>query len=199
MAKNDPWGVTTNDSEISSVSGTGSEEQSICSEEDKTKIKKTFGDNFVDNNIIGRDLTSNEDVNPDISSSNFEPMNDSKEYIDRLESKLKRLQKASLQKALSERKSDEARRFLDARIEGLNHISSASTQYSESIIEQGIEDNPLIRKLCPERQAVNFSELEKLLDADRLQKLVEELNNSDCEKKEETNEMSKSDNPASFQ
>lgn len=52
-------------------------------------------------------------------------------YLDRLESKLKRLQKTSLQKALSERKSDEARRFLDARIEGLNNISSASTQYSE--------------------------------------------------------------------
>jgi len=197
MAKNDPWGVTSNDSEISSVSGTDSEEQSICSDEVKTKIEKSFGDNFVDNNIIGRDLTSDEDVNPDISSSNFEPMKDSKEYIDRLESKLKRLQKASLQKALSERKSDEARRFLDARIEGLNHISSASTQYSESIIDQGVDDNPLIRKLCPERQAVNLSELEKLLDADSLQKLVEELNNSDCEKEEDTNEMSQSDNPAS--
>jgi len=197
MAKNDPWGVTSNDSEISSVSRTDSEEQSICSDEVKTKIEKSFGDNFIDNNIIGRDLTSDEDVNPDISSSNFEPMKDSKEYIDRLESKLKRLQKASLQKALSERKSDEARRFLDARIEGLNHISSASTQYSESIIDQGVDDNPLIRKLCPERQAVNLSELEKLLDADSLQKLVEELNNSDCEKEEDTNEMSQSDNPAS--
>ena len=57
----------------------------------------------------------------------------------------------------------------------------------------------MIRKLCPERQAVNLSELEKLLDADSLQKLVEELNNSDCEKEEERNEMSKSDNPASSQ
>ena len=111
MAKNDPWGVTSNDSEISSgnsiiviavinnkiskkyyvylvrifchfsVSGTDSEEQSICSDEVKTKIEKSFGDNFIDNNIIGRDLTSDEDVNPDISSSNFEPMKDSKEYI----------------------------------------------------------------------------------------------------------------------
>ena len=51
--------------------------------------------------------------------------------LDRLESKLRRLQKSSLQSALSERKSDEARRFLDARLEGLDYISSASTQYSE--------------------------------------------------------------------
>ena len=64
-----------------SVSGTDSEEPSISSDEVKTKIEKSFGDNFVDNNIIGRHLTSDEDVNPDLSSSNFEPMNDSKEYI----------------------------------------------------------------------------------------------------------------------
>ena len=66
---------------IFSVSGTDSEEQSICSDEVKTKVEKSFGDNFVDNNIIDRHLTSVEDVNPDISSTNFEPMQDSKEYI----------------------------------------------------------------------------------------------------------------------
>ena len=53
--------------------------------------------------------------------------------LDRLESKLRKLQKASLQNALSERKSDAARRFLDARLEGLDYVSSASTQYSEVI------------------------------------------------------------------
>jgi len=47
-----------------------------------------------------------------------------------------------------------------------------------------VEDNPLLRKICPERQAVNLSELEKLLDADSLQKLVEELSNCDIEAEE---------------
>lgn len=66
-----------------SVSGTDSEEPSICSDEVKTKIEKSFGDNFVDNKIIGRHLNSDEDENQDLCSKNFEPMNDSKEYIGR--------------------------------------------------------------------------------------------------------------------
>ena len=62
-----------------------------------------------------------------------------------------------------------------------------------------MEDNPLLRRLCPERQAVNLSELEKLLDADSLQKLVEELNNSEGEVGEPPNDMTPSDNPATPQ
>ena len=51
--------------------------------------------------------------------------------IDRLEVKLRKLQKVSLQKALSERKSDEARRLLDARLQRLDILSSATSTYSE--------------------------------------------------------------------
>ena len=51
--------------------------------------------------------------------------------------------------------------------------------FIQSNIEEEVEDNPMLRRLYPDRQAVNISELEKLLDADSLQKLVEELN--DCE------------------
>jgi len=193
MANNDPWGVSTNDSEISSVSGTESEQQSISSDEIKTNAEKSFGDNFVKKNIDDKDLNLDRNGYQDFPTSNFEPMKDSKEYIDRLESKLRKLQKASLQNALSERKSDEARRFLDARLEGLDYVSSASTQYSESIIDQGVEDNPLLRKFCPERQAVNLSELEKLLDADSLQKLVEDLNDCEGEQEEKSDTMTGGD------
>ena len=38
--------------------------------------------------------------------------------------------------------------------------------------------------MCPERQAVNLSELEKLLDADSLQKIVDGLSSCDGEAKE---------------
>ena len=51
----------------------------------------------------------------------------------------------------------------------------------------------MLRKLCPERQAVNISELEKLLDADSLQKLVEELNNSEDEAKDKPNSVTHND------
>ena len=51
----------------------------------------------------------------------------------------------------------------------------------------------MLRKFCPERQAVNLSELEKLLDADSLQKLVEELNDCEGEQEEESNTIAGSD------
>ena len=54
----------------------------------------------------------------------------------------------------------------------------------------------MLRKLCPERQAVNISELEKLLDADSLQKLVEELNNSEDEAKDNPNSITHNDSQA---
>ena len=51
----------------------------------------------------------------------------------------------------------------------------------------------MLRRLCPDRQAVNISELEKLLDADSLQKLVEELNDCEEEIKEHLEEPAASE------
>ena len=51
----------------------------------------------------------------------------------------------------------------------------------------------MLRKFCPERQAVNLSELEKLLDADSLQKLVEDLNDCEGEQEEKSDTMTGSD------
>ena len=60
--------------------------------------------------------------------------------------------------------------------------------FIQSNIEEEVEDNPMLRRLYPDRQAVNISELEKLLDADSLQKLVEELNDCEEEIKEHSEE-----------
>ena len=57
----------------------------------------------------------------------------------------------------------------------------------------------MLRKFCPERQAVNLSELEKLLDADSLQKLVEELNDSEGEQEEKSNTIAGSDTTNALQ
>ena len=57
----------------------------------------------------------------------------------------------------------------------------------------------MLRKFCPERQAVNLSELEKLIDADSLQKLVEELNDCKGEQEEKTNTISGSDSTNNLQ
>lgn len=186
MAVNDPWGVNASDGEKQTASETESE-PSISNDVSDTKANRdnSFGDNFVDNKLPDNRLHGNVDENQDNSSLSFTHLQDSREYIDRLELKLRKLQKVSLQNALSERKSDEARRLLDARLQSLDYLSAATTTYSESNVEEEVEDNPVLRKLCPERQAVNLSELEKLLDADSLQKLVEELNSSDQETLEE--------------
>ena len=65
--------------------------------------------------------------------------------------------------------------------------------FIQSNIEEEVEDNPMLRRLCPDRQAVNISELEKLLDADSLQKLVEELNDCEEEIKEHSEETAASE------
>ena len=52
-------------------------------------------------------------------------------YLDRLELKLRKIQNVSLQNALSERKSDEARRLLDARLQTLDYQSGPTLAYSE--------------------------------------------------------------------
>ena len=148
----------------------------------------SFDDNFVDNSTDNSLSTSTcakviEENEP--STVPFEPLPDSREYLDRLESKLRKLQKSSLQKALSERRLDEARRLLDARLISTENSWSSANNQPEAHIEESIEDNPILRRLCPEGQAVNISELQKLLEGDNLQKLVEEL--GECEIEPEQN------------
>ena len=65
--------------------------------------------------------------------------------------------------------------------------------FIQSNIEEEVEDNPMLRRLYPDRQAVNISELEKLLDADSLQKLVEELNDCEEEIKDHSEETAASE------
>ena len=50
-------------------------------------------------------------------------------FTDRLELKLRKLQKVNLQTALSERKADEARRLLDARLQSSEYLSVVSFRY----------------------------------------------------------------------
>jgi hypothetical protein len=194
MAKNDPWGVTTISNGTKVASETNNETTTSIEETDtKRNTVTVFGDNFVDIDSSDKNANISSIEKEDKLSDSFEPLQDSKEYIDRLEVKLRKLQKVSLQKALSERKSDEARRLLDARLQRLDILSSATSTYSESNIEEEVEDNPMLRRLCPDRQAVNISELEKLLDADSLQKLVEELNDCEEEIKEHSEETAASE------
>lgn len=194
MAKNDPWGVTNISNGTRGVSETNNETTTSIEETDtKRNTVTVFGDNFVDIDSSDKNANLSSIEKEDKLADSFEPLQDSKEYIDRLEVKLRKLQKVSLQKALSERKSDEARRLLDARLQRLDILSSATSTYSESNIEEEVEDNPMLRRLYPDRQAVNISELEKLLDADSLQKLVEELNDCEEEIKEHSEETAASE------
>jgi len=183
MAVNNPWRFDNVNGEKQIASETDSDPSKSSDVTDtNTNIDNSFGDNFVDKNLSDKSSHLKREEKEDNNSLSFEPLEDSRQYIDGLESKLRKLQKVSLLKALSERKSDEARRLLDSRLQDLDFLSSA--RISEANIEEEVEDNPLLRKICPERQAVNLSELEKLLDAYSLQKLVEELSNCDIEAEE---------------
>jgi len=85
---------------------------------------------------------------------------DSAEYLDKLESKLNKLQKkSSIAKELSLRRSDEARRMLDA--------NAASIELFE---DADIENSAVSRRLFPEKQALTMSEIAKLLESDVLAK-----------------------------
>lgn len=145
--------------------------------------QNSFDDNFVDNDSIDKRLSiptaAKVIEKKEQPTSAFEPLTDSREYLDRLEFKLRKVQDVSLQKALSERRSDEARRLLDARLIGPENSGLSSDSQLEPHIVESVEDNPILRRLCPERQAVNLSELQKLIEKDNLQKLVEEL--GECE------------------
>ena len=65
------------------MSGTESEQQSISSDEIKTNEEKSFGDDFVKKNIDDKDLNSDKNGDQVFTTSDFEPMKDSKEYIGR--------------------------------------------------------------------------------------------------------------------
>ena len=171
MSVIDPWGFDK----------ANNEQGDLQSRE--TDNPSSFGDNFVDSNSTDKSLSISTCAkvieNNEPATVPFEPLPDSREYLDRLESKLRKLQKGSLQKALSERRLDEARRLLDARLISTENSWLSADNQPEAHIEESIEDNPILRRLCPERQAVNISELQKLLEGDKLQKLVDEL--GECE------------------
>ena len=56
----------------------------MSSDETKTNKQNSFGDNFVEGNSTDKNLNLDVDGNLDHSSSSFEPMNDSKEYIGKI-------------------------------------------------------------------------------------------------------------------
>ena len=60
-------------------------------------------------------------------------------FTDRLELKLQKLQKVNLQTALSERKADEARRLLDARLQSSEYLSVVSFRYLKDPYYLGLE------------------------------------------------------------
>lgn len=86
---------------------------------------------------------------------------DHEEYLNKLESKLDRIKKkSSIAKELAARRSDEARRMLES--------SAAQVEFFQ---EEEIGENSVIsRRLFPEKQALNMSEIAKLLESDVLAK-----------------------------
>ena len=60
-------------------------------------------------------------------------------FTDRLELKLRKLQKVNLQTALSERKADEARRLLDARLQSSEYLLVVSFRYLRDPYYLGVE------------------------------------------------------------
>ncbi len=108
-ASNDPWEAssTTTDNESSIA---------ILGPRVNNESSHQFDDNFVNNKEIDSKAAekSPEETKP------FEKLEDSEEYLETLERKLKKLstpkdKDKSLLKALAERRSDEARRYLVSR------------------------------------------------------------------------------------
>ena len=94
---------------------------------------------------------------------------DHEEYLNRLESKLNNLKKkSSIAQELRNRRSDEARRMLDAS-------AAAVELYEDSDLT---ENSAMNRRLFPEKQALTLSEIAKLLENDTL---AEEVNKSEVE------------------
>ena len=110
------------------------------SEEDTTVQDQSFQDNFVDK------------------------LPDSQEYLNKLEGKLNKLQKKSIAQQLSLRRSDEAKRMLDANAASIELFEDADVE----------EKSAINRRLFPEKQALTMSEIAKLLESDTLAKATEE-------------------------
>ena len=68
---------------------------------------------------------------------------DSQEYLNKLESKLTKLQKKSISQQLSLRRSDEAKRMLDANAAAIELFADADVE----------ENSAINRRLFPEKQA----------------------------------------------
>ena len=106
-------------------------------------------------------------------SDNFnDKLPDHEEYLNRLETKLNNLQKkSSIAQELRNRRSDEARRMLDASAAAVEH-------YEDSDLT---ENSAMNRRLFPEKQALTLSEIAKLLENDTLDSLAQEVNKSEVE------------------
>ena len=109
---------------------------------------------------------------------------DHEEYLNRLESKLNNLKKkSSIAQELRNRRSDEARRMLDAS-------AAAVELYEDSDLT---ENSAMNRRLFPEKQALTLSEIAKLLENDTL---AQEVNKSEVEEPDQP-EKSADDNSTS--
>jgi len=109
--------------------------------------KEGFEDNFV------------------VDKSDFEPLSDHEEYLNKLETKLTKLnKKSSISKELALRRSDDARRMLESNVAAI-----------ELFQDEDIDENSSIsRRLFPEKQALTVSEIAKLLESDALDKSAQE-------------------------
>ena len=115
---------------------------------------------------------ANPDTDPNAEQSfqdNFvDKLPDSQEYLNKLETKLNKLQKkSSIAKELALRRSDEARRMLDANAVNI-----------ELFEDSDIEHSAVSRRLFPEKQALTMSEIAKLLESDELAKNTDEVEKS---------------------
>jgi len=117
--------------------------------------------NSIDNNIV--------QDNQGFADNFNDKLPDHEEYLNRLETKLNNLKKkSSIAQELRNRRSDEARRMLDAS-------AAAVELYEDSDLT---ENSAMNRRLFPEKQALTLSEIAKLLENDTL---AEEVNKSEVE------------------
>ena len=117
--------------------------------------------NSIDNNIV--------QDNQGFADNFNDKLPDHEEYLNRLETKLNNLKKkSSIAQELRNRRSDEARRMLDAS-------AAAVELYEDSDLT---ENSAMNRRLFPEKQALTLSEIAKLLENDTL---AQEVNKSEVE------------------
>jgi len=139
----------------------GIQQQEGANSADQETTKNSFEDNFSNGQATAASLSfatdkKEKEQQPPCSSASYQPLPDSQEYLQSLEAKLKKVQSSSISKALAERRSDEARRLLDSKVQNL-------CVDNELLDDVQVADNPLLRKVFPEKQAVSQSELQKLV------------------------------------